>query len=165
MFFIGLALIAVEIFVLPGFGIAGITGITLTVGALVLIMLNNNAFDFEFVRMNDILRALAAAIAGLLGSITLFFVGGSRLPNTRFYKKIALTDTQESSRGYTSNFTTAVLSGKKGITQTVLRPSGKVIIDGIIYDAYTKGEYVEKGSSIEVINITGSSLQVKPLSE
>lgn len=165
MFFIGLALIAVEIFVLPGFGIAGISGITLTVGALVLIMLNNNAFDFEFVRMNDILRALAAAIAGLLGSITLFFVGGSRLPNTRFYKKIALTDTQESSRGYTSNFTTAVLSGKKGITQTVLRPSGKVIIDGIIYDAYTKGEYVEKGSSIEVINITGSSLQVKPLSE
>jgi membrane-bound serine protease (ClpP class) len=165
MFFVGLALIAVEIFVLPGFGIAGISGITLTVGALVLIMLNNNAFDFEFVRMNDILRALAAAIAGLLGSITLFFVGGSRLPNTRFYKKIALTDTQESSRGYTSNFTTAVLSGKKGITQTVLRPSGKVMIDGIIYDAYTKGEYVEKGSSIEVINITGSSLQVKPLSE
>jgi membrane-bound serine protease (ClpP class) len=165
MFFVGLALIAVEIFVLPGFGIAGISGITLTVGALVLIMLNNNAFDFEFVRMNDILRALAAAIVGLLGSIALFFVGGSRLPNTRFYKKIALTDTQESSQGYTSNFTTAVLSGKKGITQTVLRPSGKVMIDGIIYDAYTKGEYVEKGSSIEVINITGSSLQVKPLSE
>jgi membrane-bound serine protease (ClpP class) len=165
MFFVGLALIAVEIFVLPGFGIAGISGITLTVGALVLIMLNNNAFDFEFVRMNDILRALAAAIAGLLGSVTLFFVGGSRLPNTRFYKKIALTDTQESAQGYTSNFTTGALSGKKGITQTVLRPSGKVMIDGIIYDAYTKGEYVEKGSSIEVINITGSSLQVKPLSE
>lgn len=165
MFFVGLALIAVEIFVLPGFGIAGISGITLTVGALVLIMLNNNAFDFEFVAMNDILRALAAAIAGLLGSITLFFVGGSRLPNTQFYKKIALTDTQESAQGYTSNFTTGTLSGKKGITQTVLRPSGKVMIDGIIYDAYTKGEYVEKGSSIEVINITGSSLQVKPLSE
>src|SRR5688572_19285205 len=54
MFFVGLALIAVEIFVLPGFGIAGISGITLTVGALVLIMLNNNAFDFEFVAMNDI---------------------------------------------------------------------------------------------------------------
>jgi membrane-bound serine protease (ClpP class) len=161
MFFVGIALIAVEIFVLPGFGIAGISGITLTVGALVLVMINNEAFDFEFVRMNDILGAVAAAMAGLLGSMVLFFVGGSRLPNTRFYKKVALVDTQDSTQGYTSNFLSGVLSGQTGITQTVLRPSGKVMIDGKIYDAYTRGEYVEKGSSVEVITITGSSLQVK----
>lgn len=161
MFFVGIALIAVEIFVLPGFGIAGISGITLTVGALVLVMINNDAFDFEFVQMNDILGATAAAMAGLLGSMVLFFVGGSRLPNTRFYKKVALVDTQQSTQGYNSNFISGVLSGQTGITQTVLRPSGKVLIDGQIYDAYTRGEFVEKGSSIEVITITGSSLQVK----
>lgn len=161
MFFVGIALIAVEIFVLPGFGIAGVSGITLTVGALVLVMINNEAFDFEFVRMNDILGAVAAAMAGLLGSMVLFFVGGSRLPNTRFYKKVALVDTQDSTQGYNSNFLSGILSGQTGITQTVLRPSGKVMIDGKIYDAYTRGEYVEKGSSVEVITITGSSLQVK----
>jgi membrane-bound serine protease (ClpP class) len=163
MFFVGIALIAVEIFVLPGFGVAGISGITLTVGALVLVMINNDAFDFEFVQMNDILGATAAAMAGLLGSMVLFFVGGSRLPNTRFYKKVALVDTQQSTQGYNSNFISEVSSGQTGITQTVLRPSGKVLIDGKIYDAYTRGEYVEKGSSIEVITITGSSLQVKQL--
>lgn len=164
-FFVGLGLVAVEIFVLPGFGIAGISGIVITVGSLVLIMVNNDAFDFEFVPINDVLGALVAALAGLLGAMVLFFVGGSRLPNTKFYKRIALTDTQESIRGYTSNFNTGILIGKTGITQTVLRPSGKILIDKIIYDAYTRGEYIDKGLPVEVISVTGSSVQVKPLTE
>ena len=113
-FFIGLALIAVEIFVLPGFGIAGIGGIILVVGSLMLIMINNDAFDFEFVRLNDILRALAAAMGGLLGAMILFFVGGAKLPDTRFFRRIALTDTQDSVAGYTANFITVALSGKEG---------------------------------------------------
>ena len=128
-------------------------------------MINNDAFDFEFVRMNDLLTAVAAAMAGLFGSIILFFVGGSRLPNTKFYKKVALVDTQQSTEGYTSNFLTTVLTGKRGVSQTVLRPSGKVSIDGMIYDAYTRGEYIEKGFPVEVINVTGSSIQVKVIKD
>jgi membrane-bound serine protease (ClpP class) len=160
-FFLGLGLIAVEIFVIPGFGVAGISGICLVVGSLVLIMINNDAFDFEFVPMNDALRAMAAVMGGLLGSMVLFFVGGSKLPDTRFFKRIALTDTQDSIQGYTSNFILGTLTGKTGITETVLRPSGKVVIEGVMYDAYTRGEFIDKGSSIEVINVIGSSLLVK----
>lgn len=163
-FFVGLGLIAVEIFVLPGFGIAGIGGIILVVGSLVLIMINNEAFDFEFVAMNDILRALAAVMGGLLGSMVLFFVGGSKLPDTRFFKRIALTDTQDSIQGYTANFITGALAGKQGITETVLRPSGKVVVEGVLYDAYTRGEYIDKGTSVEVVNVSGTSLLVKKLS-
>jgi membrane-bound serine protease (ClpP class) len=155
--------LAVEILVLPGFGIAGISGIIFIVGSLVLIMVNNEAFDFEFVRMTDILRALAAVMAGLLGFMVLFFVGGARLPDTKFFKKIALNDTQESAQGYSANFITQVLTGKKGTAQTVLRPAGKVIVEGTIYDASTRGEYIEKGVSIEVINVIGSSVLVKQL--
>jgi membrane-bound serine protease (ClpP class) len=161
---IGLGLIAVEIFVLPGFGVAGIGGIILVVGSLVLIMINNDAFDFEFVAMNDVLRALAAAMGGLLGSMILFVVGGAKLPDTRFFKRIALTDTQESVQGYTANFIAGALSGKQGVTETVLRPSGKVVVEGVLYDAYTRGEYIDKGSAVEVVNVIGSSLLVKKLS-
>jgi membrane-bound serine protease (ClpP class) len=164
-FFVGLGLIAVEIFVLPGFGVAGISGIIVVIGSLVLIMINNNAFDFEFVRMNDILAALAAASVGLLGSMILFFVVGSKLQDSKYFQKISLTETLDSSQGYTANFITGVLTGKKGVTQTVLRPSGKVEIDGVVYDAYTRGEYLDKGTFVEVINITGSSLLVKRLME
>jgi membrane-bound serine protease (ClpP class) len=160
-FFIGIVLIALEVFVIPGFGVAGISGIVLTILSLVLIMLNNDAFDFEFVRMKDVLYALAAAMGGLLGGTVLLFVFGANLSNTRLYKKVALIDTQDSRQGYVSNPVAGNLKGKTGIAQTVLRPSGKVIIEGKLYDAYTRGDFIEKGEPIEVISDEGSSLKVK----
>jgi membrane-bound serine protease (ClpP class) len=159
--FLGLGLIAVEIFVLPGFGIAGITGITLTVGSLILIMVNNDAFDFEFVPANEILYAVAAAFGGILGGVVLLFVGGARLSHTRFFKRIALVETQDPSEGYVVKPATESLKGKKGTAYTVLRPGGKVMIDGQLYDAYTRGEYLEKGDSIEVLDDETTSLRVK----
>lgn len=162
-FFAGLVLIALEIFVLPGFGVAGFAGITITVASLVLIMINNDAFDFEFVRMNDILIALAAAMGGLLGGVVLLFVGGAHLANTKFYKRVALTDTQDRSAGYTANFNKEPMTGKQGIAQTVLRPSGKVMIDGQLYDAFTRGEFIERGQNVEVVSEAASSLQVKQI--
>lgn len=163
-FFIGVILIAVEIFVLPGFGVAGISGIILTVGSLFLIMINNDAFDFEFVPMNDILYALAAATGGTLGGMILLLVGGSKLLETRFFKHIALTDTQNRSQGYVATQILEPLIGKKGIAETVLRPSGKVLIEDKLYDAYTRGDYIEKGQSVEVISDEGASLKVKIVS-
>ena len=163
-FFVGLALVAVEIFVLPGFGVAGISGIVLVVGSLFLIMINNDAFDFEFVPMNDLLYALAAALGGTLGGMLLLLVGGSRLPETRFFKRIALTDTQNRSAGYVSFHYKESLVGKTGTAETVLRPSGKVMIDGKMYDAYTRGDFIEKGQNVEVIGDEGPSLKVKIVS-
>ena len=156
--FLGLGLIGVEIFVLPGFGVAGIAGITLTLGSLILIMLNNNVFDFEFVPANDLLFAVAAAFGGLLGGIIVLFVAGASLTDSKFFKRVALTDTQE---GYTSSFIKENLKGKRGTTHTVLRPSGKIMIDGQLYDAFTRGEYIEKGQEVEVIEEETTSLRVK----
>lgn len=164
-FFVGLVLVAVEIFVIPGFGVAGIAGIVLTVVSLVLIMINNDAFDFEFVRMNDLLVATTAAVAGLLGGVVLFFVGGTHLANTRLYRRVALTDTQDAAEGYTSNFIQQSLTGERGVAFTVLRPSGKVMIGKQVYDAFTRGEYIDAGNPIEVISQMGSSLQVKSLDD
>jgi membrane-bound serine protease (ClpP class) len=160
-FFAGLALIAVEIFVLPGFGVAGISGIIMTVGSLFLIMLNNDAFDFQFVPANEMLYALAAALGGSLGGMILLLVGGSKLPETRFFKHIALTDTQNRTDGYVSFRYTESLLGKIGTAETVLRPSGKIIIDGKLYDASTRGDYIQKGQAVEVISEDGPSLKVK----
>jgi len=164
-FFAGVALIALEVFVIPGFGVAGFTGITITVGSLVLIMINNDAFDFEFVRMNDILVALAAAMGGMLGGLVLLFVGGAHFANTKFYKRVALTNTQDRSEGYTSNFNKEQMIGKRGVAQTVLRPSGKVMINGQLYDAFTRGEYIERGQNVEVVSEAASSLQVKQIED
>ncbi len=159
--FVGIVLLIAEIFVLPGFGIAGIAGITLTLVSLILIMLNNDFFNFEFVPLGDIIVATFATVGGLIGGVLLLFFGGARLSNTRAFQKIALNDTQEKSQGYTVNILSDTLLGKKGVAYTVLRPGGKVIIDNQIYDAFTRGDYVEKGDPIEVIGNEGITLKVK----
>jgi membrane-bound serine protease (ClpP class) len=157
----GLALVGVEIFVLPGFGVAGIAGISLTVMALILIMLNNDVFDFKFVPANDILYAVAATFGGILGGIALLFAGGARLSDSKFFKRIALTDTQEREQGYTVSASKESQKGKTGTAYTVLRPGGKVMIDGQLYDAYTRGEFIEKGDAIVVLDDETTSLRVK----
>lgn len=159
--FSGLALIAVEIFVLPGFGVAGIAGISLTVMSLILIMINNDAFNFDFVPANELLYAVAATFGGILGGIILLFVGGSRLHETRFFKRVALTDTQEREKGFTVSAAAQSMKDKTGIAHTVLRPGGKVMIEGQLYDAYTRGEYIEKGDAIVVLDDETTSLRVK----
>ncbi|UII32637.1 nodulation protein NfeD [Fulvivirga ulvae] len=160
-FFVGIVLIVLEIFVIPGFGIAGISGIVITVGSLVLVMLNNDAFDFSFVGFNELLIAIGAALAGMLGSMVLLFIGGVRLTNTKVFSRVALTDTMGRDQGYTSNFKTESMVGMKGTAYTVLRPSGKVQIAGEIYDAYTRGDYIERDAKIVVLSDEGTSLKVK----
>jgi membrane-bound serine protease (ClpP class) len=159
----GIALIAVEIFVIPGFGVTGIAGIALTVLSLILIMVNNDAFDFRFVPMTDILLATAATFGGMLGGIALLIFGGARLAKTKAFSRIALNDTQDSKQGFTVSRFTESMKGKKGIAHTVLRPSGRVLIDDQVLDAHTRGEYIEKGTSIEVVSQEGATLQVRQL--
>jgi membrane-bound serine protease (ClpP class) len=159
--FTGIILLIVEIFVLPGFGIAGIAGISLTLVSLILIMLNNDFFNFEFVPLGDIIMATFATVGGLTGGVLLLFFGGARLSRSKAFQRIALNDTQEKSQGYTVNTLSDTLVGKNGTAYTVLRPGGKVIIDDQIYDAFTRGDYVERGESIEVIGNEGITLKVK----
>lgn len=158
--FIGLGLLVVEIFVLPGFGIAGIAGITLTVSALILIMVNNDFFNFDFVPLGDIILAGGAAVGGLAGGLLLLVFGGARLTNTAAFRRLALTETQESKKGYTVNPLPNMV-GKKGVAQTVLRPSGKVLIDHEIFDAFTRGDFIDKGEPIEVVSMEGVTLRVR----
>ena len=164
-FFVGVILLAVEVFVIPGFGIAGVLGLVFSIGSLVLIMLNNDFLDFSFVKMDDALLATAAATAGFMGSLVAFFFGGSKLVESKAFKRISLTDTMDKEAGYTAKFRKESMMGKKGSSYTILRPSGKVLIDGEIYDAYTRGNYIEQGSTIEVIGEEGVSLKVKQIEE
>lgn len=162
LFFGGIVLIAAEIFIIPGFGVAGITGLIFTLGGLILVMLNNDALDFSFVKMDDIFLAITTTLAGLIGSAIIMFLGGLRLTNTKAFKRIALEDVQDKSQGYTSSFySEKSMVGRRGVAQTVLRPSGRVEIDDDIYDAYTRGNYIEAGTQIEVISDEGTSLKVR----
>lgn len=164
IFFLGVVLLALEIFVIPGFGVAGVSGITMMVTSLILVMLNNDYFDFSFVPTGNLTTAVLVTFLGLIGSFIVMFIGGVRLTESGLFKKIALETTLDKASGYTSNFKKESLIGKAGTAYTILRPSGKVEIDHEIYDAYTRGSYIEQGAKIEVIGEEGTSLKVKELS-
>lgn len=161
LFIVGVILIAVEVFVIPGFGIAGVLGLIFTLGSLALVMLDNNLFDFTFVKGDQIMVSLAVVSVGFLGAIIIMFVGGSKLADSSFFKRIALQEIQDTQQGFTSKPIATSMVGKKGKTYTVLRPSGKIDIDGVIYDAFTRGNYIGEGVGVEVISDEGTSLKVK----
>jgi len=163
MFFVGVALIAVEVFVIPGFGVTGALGIAFTIGSLILVMLDNDFFDFSFVDTEKIFIAVSTTLAGLLGAVIVMFFGGVRMTQTSFFKRVALEEVQDRDEGFTANFKTESFLGRKGTAFTVLRPSGKIMIDDNVYDAFTRGDFIEKGKEIEVVNEEGTSLQVKEL--
>jgi membrane-bound serine protease (ClpP class) len=159
--FVGIVLIILELFVIPGFGVAGVAGIALTITSLVLIMLNNDFFNFDFVPLGDIVVALFAAVGGITGGVMLLFIAGPKITRTQAFRNIALTDTQEKEQGYTSNLFPADIVGQRGEAYTVLRPGGKVMIAGNFFDAYTRGEFIDRGEPIEVLSAEGTSLRVK----
>ncbi|BDD10739.1 hypothetical protein FUAX_31710 [Fulvitalea axinellae] len=161
IFFIGLALLAVEIFVIPGFGVAGFAGITLIVSSLILVMLDNDLFDFSYVSGEDITRATASILGAMVSAIVMASILGAKAKKIASFSKLSLEDTQDRKQGYTANFKNKSMVGVKGKVYSRLRPSGKIMIDGELYDAYSRGEFIDKNDEVVVIGESGNSLQVK----
>ena len=160
LFFLGIILIVVEVFVIPGFGIFGVSGLIISVSSLILIMLNNDMFDFTFVISRDIMNASLSVLISVFAFGILILFGGLRFTNSKAFKNISLDETQDSSMGYISNKYPDNLVGKIGKAYTVLRPSGKIIIGEEIYDATSLGGFIEKNSKVKVVSNEGGSLKV-----
>jgi membrane-bound serine protease (ClpP class) len=160
-FVIGIILLVVEFFVIPGFGVFGVAGIVLTLGGLVLGMLPNEALDFEWVPSSQLFSALLTVILAALAAVGLVFWLTPKVNEWGAFKHLTLATTQDRSQGYTASVYSESLIGKIGTVHSRLRPSGKVELDGEIFDAYSRGDFLEKGQAIEVISTEGTSLRVK----
>ena len=156
-FLLGLLLLLVEIFVIPGFGIAGISGIVLIVGGLTLSLLGNRDFDFQQVSAADSGRAALTVLLGLGIGFALILWLSHKIGSKGPLRRMALnTDLGEA----ISSPTHQELIGKAGIAQTVLRPSGKVWIEGKVYDGISESGFVEKGEPIVVVKSENAQLYV-----
>lgn len=156
-FLLGLLLLLVEIFVIPGFGIAGISGIVLIVGGLTLSLLGNRDFDFQHVSAADSGRAALTVLVGLGIGFALILWLSHKIGSKGPLRRVALNaDLGEA----ISSPTHQELIGKEGIAQTVLRPSGKVQIEGQIYDGISESGFVEKGEPIVVIKSENAQVYV-----
>lgn len=160
IFVTGLLLIMVEIFVFPGFGVAGISGIVFIVGGLTMALLNNTNFNFDNVTNIEAGRASLTVLMGIGIGFVLMVWLSSRIGNKGLFRKVALvTDLEEA----VSSPVLTSLIGKEGTASTVLRPSGKVLIDGEIYDGVSIQGFVEKGTPVKVVHFENAQVYVQAI--
>jgi membrane-bound serine protease (ClpP class) len=161
LFFVGIILFAVEVFVLPGFGIAGIAGLTI-MAALVLSLVQNTGLDFSGVDISQIFKALLTVILSIALSATFAIFFGFKFFDSALFSRFVLHAEQNKSEGYISTGITIELQfeGKEAITHTVLRPSGKVLIDNEEYDATSTEGFIEAGEKVIVERYENAQLFV-----
>ena len=158
VFLIGLILIVFEIFVIPGFGIAGIAGTILIIIGLTLALIDNVNFNFEYVGTFEISRALITVIIGITVGFGSMIWLSSRIGTKGMFRRVALTADLETAVSAPALFN---MVGKEGIAATVLRPSGKVVIDGDYYDGVSESGFIEKGAKVTVVRFENAQVYVE----
>jgi membrane-bound serine protease (ClpP class) len=161
VFIVGVVFLLVEIFVLPGFGVFGILGIVGILTGLTLGMVPNDAFDFTFVASGKLFSALLTVIISAILATVLIFTLTPKVNEWKAFSNISLATTQQKNEGYTSTSYSENLVGKEGIAHTRLLPSGKILVEDEIYDAYSRGEFIDRGEKVKIISSEGTSLKVK----
>jgi len=164
IFIIGVALLGVEIFVIPGFGVAGVSGIILIISGLSLSLIDNVNFNFEPRHVKALLGAILLVTFSMLTSIILSINLSKRLfAGSGFLGRLALKTEGKIEEGYIGvDMSPKTLVGRKGMTSTVLRPSGKVIIDDEIYDAKSEDGFIDMDNEVVVIRYeTGQVYVIK----
>lgn len=157
MFIGGVVLLLLEIFVIPGFGIAGIGGIILILASLFLSLINTD----YFYDMGTISSAIVQLAASILLAVVAILLLLKYLPKSKSFNKLVLADEEKTSQGFSSNPDYSAILHSTGVALTPLRPAGSVIIDGKKYDVLTEGEFIEKGKNVKVIKTEGVKIVVQ----
>ncbi len=163
MFFIGLILLAVEIFVIPGFGVAGIAGALIVLTSLTLSLVDSfpDGGTFPAPKTDDLLKALLTVFLSIIASGAIAILLGKNMLKFSFAKGVILDATTSKEFGYVStDENVKSVIGKTGVATTVLRPVGKVEIDGVEYEAASALGYIEKGDVVKVTSTDMSTLIV-----
>ncbi len=150
LFIAGIILILLELFVIPGFGVTGILGIICLVCGLAFSMVANDYFNFSISEPGMLFNSFLLVIASMFVATIVMVIFGKSLLNTRAFKRLVLQDEQRSEQGYTSSRKDSAMVGREGVAKTVLRPSGKVEIDGKWYDAVALDGFIDIGEAVYV---------------
>jgi membrane-bound serine protease (ClpP class) len=152
---IGLIALGVEVFVLPGFGVAGILGVLLLGGAIVLTLVGAAPTFTDFVQAGAVLGA------ALVITASVFIAWLRHLPNSTRFSGLFLKSSTGKDEGFVSAPVRGDLVGKAGTALSDLRPAGVATIDGERLDVVTEGEFIGAGVGIKVIRSDGYRLIVR----
>jgi membrane-bound serine protease (ClpP class) len=146
---LGAIALAVEVFVLPGFGVAGVLGTLAIVASMVLAMMGARPSG------GDLAQALAVLGASLFITLAVIYAWIRHLPNSGRFSGLLLRGSVHKSQGFVSAPNRGDLIGLDGVAVTDLRPSGTARVGQERIDVVTEGEYVPQGSRVQVVQSDG----------
>ncbi len=161
LFVIGIVLLLLEIFVIPGFGVAGVAGIVCVVCGLAFSLVFNDWFNFTPTSGTSLTMAFGIVFLSIIGAVVLSVAFGQSILKSTLFTRLVLTDEQRSSDGYQVAASEINITGKQGIAVTVLRPSGKIEVDGVRYDAVSEMGMIDKDTPIVVVKHATTSIVVR----
>jgi len=167
LFFVGVALIVVEIFVLPGFGVAGFAGLLLVLASLALAAIPPLDGIDDYGGTSGRLVDLASDfMLGALGATVIMFFLARFLPSVPLFSRLSLA-APSAGAAMSSHAPTAPspLVGATGESESDLRPAGRARIDGAEHDVVTEGGYVPAGRRVRVIEVRGPVIIVRPVED
>lgn len=164
----GLALLLIEIFIIPGFGVAGVSGIILLFISLVLTFqqftIPRNAGEFRVFQWS-LLKVSASLACSVVGVAILL----RYLPAMPVFRRIihqgSLAAASASEGLERRNPHLAEMVGEVGVAQTALRPAGRAEFGDRLMDVVTEGEFVDRGDKVRIREIHGNRIVVEPYRE
>lgn len=164
IFALGMMLLAVEVLVLPGFGLFGLAGISLMLVGLVLafqdFLVPQTPYHYEELRIN-----LLQIFSSMIGSIVVMAILVRYLPGMPLFGRLVLRASEEAALGFETVpvVSKGTLIGKRGYALSTLRPSGRADFGGEVMDVVTRGEYIEANQMVEVVEVQGNRVVVRPI--
>ena len=162
LFVLGIILLGFEVFVIPGFGIAGISGLLLIAAGVLLALQNFVIPDPSLPWQSELLVKNILQVLGAFFAAIIFALLSLRYILPRFstisrgpYLETTLKDSRA-----VSLEAQGAKTGDIGMALTFLRPSGKAEIKNEIFDVITEGEFIEKGTPVKVLEIKGNRIIV-----
>ena len=168
LFVAGLVFILAEIFVIPGFGVAGVTGVLL-LGASVILAGQSFVIPETELDWNQTLTTFLTLLGTGFAFLFLAFFLSGQLESLPFLSTMVLAadrltsdekvDTDDSFEDLGAN------EGDIGVAESLLRPSGRAIFNGRSFDVVSDGSFVEQGSQIKIIRVAGNRITVAKIEE
>ncbi|TAN61556.1 nodulation protein NfeD [bacterium] len=159
MFATGIILLSLEIFVIPGFGIAGAGGICLIISGVFLALIKH-PFHIPRIELTGALYTLG--YAGLL-TIIAVLAALKFLPKSPLWKNIILSASEKKEAGFRSAPDLDIYLGKSGKTITILRPSGRAVFEEKTLSVLSQGDFIDKDKPVRVVKIEGGELVVEEI--
>jgi membrane-bound serine protease (ClpP class) len=156
-----------EVFVITGFGVAGILGILFILCGLTFALIDNATFHFSLQGLDGVTEPLLLVSLSIIAAVLICLWLSTKIGHGNgVFRKLALTSVQNNEEGYIGvPMETKDMVGKTGVTDTVLRLSGKVRIDDKMYDAISEYGFIEKGENVRVTRYESGQIYVTKIIE